>query len=124
MIPMYLPNILINLRCGTLSIQNCDHDHNQNYVNVNHARSQNNVALSDKKFGVLIIQIMYTTSQNHSHSQNHARSEPNSCTQAKLCTHPKSMFTEGIKSYDENGYRYTLCLAIRQHLYLIKSIFN
>ena len=60
----------------TESIQSYDHDHNQNYVNAdhahnqNHTRSQNNNALAGKKLGVVIMQIMYTTSQNHSHSQN------------------------------------------------------
>ena len=77
MIPVYVPNILINLHCGTLvtiytSLHKCilkyDHDHNQNYVNVNdahnqnHARSQNSVALAGKKLGIVIIQIMYAVS--------------------------------------------------------------
>ena len=57
----------------TQCIQN--YDHNQNYVyanhahNQNHKRSQNNkcgIALACKKLEVVIIQIMYTTSQNHS----------------------------------------------------------
>ena len=79
----------------TECIQNYDHDRNQNYINANHAhnrnhtRSQNNVALAGKTLGVVIIQIMYTTSQNHSHSQSASSSQPNSCTQAKLCTQPK-----------------------------------
>ena len=52
----------------TVSVQSYDHDHNQNYVNVNdahnqnHARSQNSVALAGKKLGIVIIQIMYAVS--------------------------------------------------------------
>ena len=69
MIPVYVPNILINLHCGTLvTIYTSLHKCILNYVNVNHAhnqnhvRSQNSVALAGKKLGIVIIQIMYAVS--------------------------------------------------------------
>ena len=97
----------------TECIQNYDHDHNQNYVNANHAHnqnhthSQNNMALAGKTLGVVIIQIMYTTSQNHSHSLNYAHSQihahmQNYARNQKACTQLKSMLTECIQNYDHD----------------------
>ena len=62
----------------TECIQNYGHYHDQNYeMQIMHTtKIMDAVAImAGKKLGDVIIQIMYTTSQNHSHKQNYDHSQ-------------------------------------------------